>query len=158
MASVSAALKAARPVMIDPERPAVRLMGTRFVLDSWVLDQLLAPNVGTDADPRLLPSRSRIHWIPSRDARAIGQQLRTLAPPLPAADGRAADDLDGPRPLDVKPGPQRLAAAPRLASASRRRSKLAMMSLRRASSLASWASRCRVRSASCCDWRRLRWL
>ncbi len=54
--SVAAALASARQVRIDPERPAVRLMGTRFVVDSFVLDQLLAPNVGTEEQPRLLPS------------------------------------------------------------------------------------------------------
>ena len=31
-------------------------MGTRFVLDAYVLDQLIYPNVGTAADPRGLPS------------------------------------------------------------------------------------------------------
>jgi hypothetical protein len=56
IASVAAALTAARQVRIDTERPAVRLMGTRFVVDSYVLDQLLAPNVGTLDEPRLLPS------------------------------------------------------------------------------------------------------
>ncbi len=54
--SIAAALTAARPVRIDSERPSVRLMGTRFVIDSYVLDQLLSPNVGTQDDPRLLPS------------------------------------------------------------------------------------------------------
>jgi hypothetical protein len=54
--SIAAALSAARPVRIDSERPAVRLMGTRFVVDSFVLDQLLSPNVGTQLEPRLLPS------------------------------------------------------------------------------------------------------
>ncbi|MET0772062.1 MAG: DUF3160 domain-containing protein [Candidatus Limnocylindrales bacterium] len=56
IASVADVLTAARPIRIDSERPAVRLMGTRFVVDSFVLDQLLAPNVGTPAEPRLLPS------------------------------------------------------------------------------------------------------
>ena len=46
----------ARPVLINPERPAIRFMGTRFVLDSYILDQLIAPNVGTEAKPRLMPS------------------------------------------------------------------------------------------------------
>ncbi len=41
---------------IDPERPSVRLMGTRFVIDSWILDQLVGPNVGTQTDPRVLGS------------------------------------------------------------------------------------------------------
>jgi hypothetical protein len=55
--SVGAALASARPVRIDTERPAVRLMGTRFVIDSYVMDQVLAPNVGgIQTEPRLLPS------------------------------------------------------------------------------------------------------
>jgi hypothetical protein len=54
--AVAAALTAARPVRIDSERPSVRLMGTRFVVDSYVLDQLLSPNVGTQEQQRLLPS------------------------------------------------------------------------------------------------------
>lgn len=49
-------LVAARPVRINPDRASIRLMGTRFVLDSFVLDQLLFPNVGTEEKPRLLPS------------------------------------------------------------------------------------------------------
>jgi hypothetical protein len=54
--AVSDALKAARPVLIDPERPSVRLMGTRFVIDSWIFDQLMRPNVGTPEKPRILAS------------------------------------------------------------------------------------------------------
>jgi len=50
------ALLAARPVKINPERASIRLMGTRFVLDSYLLDQLVYPNVGTAAKPRLTPS------------------------------------------------------------------------------------------------------
>jgi hypothetical protein len=53
---IAADMAAVRPVLIDSERPAVRLMGTRFVIDSFVYDQLLAPNVGTREDPRLIPS------------------------------------------------------------------------------------------------------
>jgi hypothetical protein len=54
--AVSDALKAARPVLIDPERPSVRLMGTRFVIDSWIFDQLMRPNVGEPGAWRLLAS------------------------------------------------------------------------------------------------------
>ena len=54
--AVADALTAERAVRIDPERPSVRLMGTRFVLDSWILDQLVGPNVGTFSDPRVLAS------------------------------------------------------------------------------------------------------
>jgi hypothetical protein len=54
--AVVRALVEARPVKINPERAAVRLMGTRFVLDSYLLDQLVYPNVGTPDKPRLTPS------------------------------------------------------------------------------------------------------
>ena len=54
--AIAGALTAERPVRIDPERPSVRIMGTRFVLDSWILDQLVSPNVGTQVDPRVLGS------------------------------------------------------------------------------------------------------
>jgi hypothetical protein len=58
-AAVSAVVRALvkrRAVQINPERASIRLMGTRFVLDSYILDQLIAPNVGTPAKPRLTPS------------------------------------------------------------------------------------------------------
>ncbi len=54
--NVVEALAAARPVLISPDRAAIRFMGTRFVIDSYVLDQLLYPNVGTSDKPRLIPS------------------------------------------------------------------------------------------------------
>ncbi|MGA9760923.1 MAG: DUF3160 domain-containing protein [Gaiellaceae bacterium] len=50
------ALVKARPVQINPERASIRLMGTRFVLDSYLLDQLVYPNVGTQEKPRYTPS------------------------------------------------------------------------------------------------------
>lgn len=56
MADVVRNLLDSRAVMIDPETPSMRLMGVRFVLDSWILDQLLYPNVGTAGDPRLVAS------------------------------------------------------------------------------------------------------
>jgi hypothetical protein len=54
--AVADELRAMRPVLIDEERPSVRLMGTRFVLDSWILDQLIAPWVSEPPDLRVLPS------------------------------------------------------------------------------------------------------
>jgi hypothetical protein len=54
--AVVRALVKARPVKINPERASIRLMGTRFVLDSYLLDQLVYPNVGTAAKPRQTPS------------------------------------------------------------------------------------------------------
>ncbi len=56
LSEVADVLQSTRPVRIDPERPSVRLMGTRFVIDSWILDQMVSPNVGTQADPRVLGS------------------------------------------------------------------------------------------------------
>jgi len=50
------ALVKTRPVKINPERASIRLMGTRFVLDSYLLDQLVYPNVGTPDKPRYTPS------------------------------------------------------------------------------------------------------
>jgi hypothetical protein len=54
--AVADALTTTRPVRIDPERPSVRLMGTRFVIDSWVLDQMVRPFVGTPEEPRVMGS------------------------------------------------------------------------------------------------------
>ncbi|MGZ8637397.1 MAG: DUF3160 domain-containing protein [Actinomycetota bacterium] len=56
VADVAAALVATRPVLISPDRATVRIMGTRFVIDSFVLDQLISPNVGSPDAPRNLPS------------------------------------------------------------------------------------------------------
>jgi len=53
---IGQALLDSRPVRIDPEKASVRLMGVRFVADSFVLDQLIWPNVGTETDKRLIPS------------------------------------------------------------------------------------------------------
>jgi hypothetical protein len=52
VAKTVAAVVAARPVLVNPERAAIRFLGTRFVVDSYLLDQLIYPNV----DKRLMPS------------------------------------------------------------------------------------------------------
>lgn len=51
-------LKQTRPVRINAETASSRLLGTRFVLDSYILDQLVSPNVKDNpaGDRRLLPS------------------------------------------------------------------------------------------------------
>lgn len=49
-------LLAARPVGIDPENASVRVMGARLVLDSYILDQLAWPNVGTEQNRRVYVS------------------------------------------------------------------------------------------------------
>jgi hypothetical protein len=43
--AIGAKLLATRPVQIDPQSASLRTMGVRFVLDSWVYDQLSHPNV-----------------------------------------------------------------------------------------------------------------
>jgi hypothetical protein len=49
-------LLADRPVGIDPENASVRVVGARLVLDSFILDQLAWPNVGTEMDRRVYVS------------------------------------------------------------------------------------------------------
>ncbi len=49
-------LASTRDVAIDPENTSVRVMGARLVLDSYVIDQLVWPNVGTDDDRRVFSS------------------------------------------------------------------------------------------------------
>jgi hypothetical protein len=39
--AVSSALTGYRPVEINPEAASIRIMGTRWVIDSWILDQLV---------------------------------------------------------------------------------------------------------------------
>jgi hypothetical protein len=49
-------LVALRPVLINPDRASIRIMGTRFVFDSYLLDRLIYPYVGTPDRPRSLPA------------------------------------------------------------------------------------------------------
>jgi hypothetical protein len=53
-------LLAMRPVRIDPGLAALRTMGTRFVLDSWIYDQLTDPGVATRIRPTPLDLASVI--------------------------------------------------------------------------------------------------
>jgi hypothetical protein len=53
---VVAGLLATREVAINPEAAAIRVMGARFVVDSWILDQMVWPNVGTVDDRRVVAS------------------------------------------------------------------------------------------------------
>jgi len=56
VAAVADRLAATRAVAIDPENTSVRVMGARLVLDSFVIDQLVWPNVGTEDDRRVFSS------------------------------------------------------------------------------------------------------
>ncbi len=51
--ALAAAVLAGHPTKIDPERAGIRLMGARFTLDAYVLDQLAWPNVGTEQERRV---------------------------------------------------------------------------------------------------------
>lgn len=53
---IGAELASTRSVSIDPENASVRVMGSRMVLDSYILDQLTWPNVGTNDNRRVTPS------------------------------------------------------------------------------------------------------
>ncbi len=67
---IADAVLAVHPVEIDPERAAVRLMGARFTLDSFILDQLAYPNVGGDA-----PEERRVLVSALDVAAAFGSPL-----------------------------------------------------------------------------------
>ena len=45
VAAVGRGLLAMRPVAINPEAASVRIMGARLVIDSYIFDQLVMPNV-----------------------------------------------------------------------------------------------------------------
>lgn len=69
-AAIADAVLADHPVAIDPERAGVRLMGARFTLDSFVLDQLAWPNVGREP-----PEERRVFVSPLDLAAAFGSDL-----------------------------------------------------------------------------------
>ena len=94
--AVAAALRASREVQIDSERPSVRLMGTRFVIDSWVLDQLdLAERRDRRRPPQVaVASRSRGRLRLGGGVLDPGRRRGDRLRELPRADGR---DADGPR-------------------------------------------------------------
>ncbi len=68
MRSIAREMISTRPVRIDPEAAAMRIMGARFVIDAYVLDQLVRPYVGTEENPRWLAS-------PLDLAAAMGSEL-----------------------------------------------------------------------------------
>ncbi|MDH3539613.1 MAG: DUF3160 domain-containing protein [Acidimicrobiia bacterium] len=50
---IAAGLLALRDVGINPEAAGMRIMGARFVVDSYILDQLAWPNVGVEGNQRV---------------------------------------------------------------------------------------------------------
>jgi hypothetical protein len=67
---VGEALLASRSVGIDPEAASVRIMGARFVIDSYILDQLVWPNVGEEP-----PEKRRVYMSPLDIAAAMGSDF-----------------------------------------------------------------------------------
>ena len=88
--AIAGAVLTAHPVAIDPERASVRLMGARFTLDSFVLDQLAWPNVGRE------PPEERRVFVSALDlAATFGSELardRQLA--TESGYDRYTDQLD----------------------------------------------------------------
>jgi len=64
------ALLASRSVGINPEAASVRIMGARFVIDSYILDQLAWPSVGEEP-----PEKRRVYVSPLDLAAAMGSDL-----------------------------------------------------------------------------------
>ncbi len=88
--SIADAVLADHPVAIDPERAAVRVMGARFTLDAFILDQVAWPNVGRE----LLDER-RVHVSALDVAAAFGSPLaRDLQLATEASYDRYEEQLD----------------------------------------------------------------
>jgi len=67
---VGDALLTSRSVGINPEAASVRIMGARFVIDSYILDQLAWPNVGQEP-----PEKRRVYVSPLDVASAMGSDF-----------------------------------------------------------------------------------
>lgn len=71
VADLVAELSSVRQVAIDPERASMRVMGARFVLDSFILDQLVFPNVANYDDD---VATGRFEGSPLDVAAAFGSE------------------------------------------------------------------------------------
>ncbi|MBU1226447.1 MAG: DUF3160 domain-containing protein [Actinobacteria bacterium] len=97
LVAVADELRATRPVLIDAERASVRVMGARFVLDSFLLDQLVDPQVGGRLEASVLDV-----------AAAFGSDWALAlqkAAGVPAAYPEYADRLAGLRDLVARRPP-----------------------------------------------------
>jgi hypothetical protein len=98
-------LAAQRPVGIDPENAAARLMGVRFVLDSFIYDQLRGPNVGDPPFGRVYATTLDLAAVfgsdlAYRELEAAGETEYTnydtqFAAMQDLVDGRSADAWAG---------------------------------------------------------------
>ena len=102
---LAAALIALRPVGIDPENAAARIMGVRFVIDSYIYDQLRFPNVGDPPYGRVQATTLDLAAVfgsdlAYRELEAAGDTAETnyetqFALMQNLVDGRGADDWAG---------------------------------------------------------------
>ena len=98
-------LTAERSVGIDPENAAIRLMGVRFVLDSFIYDQLRFPNVGDPPSGRVYATTLDLAAVfgselAYRELEATGETAYTnyqtqFAAMQDLVDARSADDWAG---------------------------------------------------------------
>ncbi len=102
--AIASAVLGDHPVAIDPERASMRVMGARFTLDSFILDQLAWPNVGNDP-----PEERRVYVSALDVAAAFGSSLardRQLASQSTFLD--YADQLEAMSEVVASPRARRL--------------------------------------------------
>ena len=97
VADVGDRLRTVRPVEIDPEVPSARVMGPRFVLDAWILDQLTHPSVPDRTSPSSLDVASVFGddlaaEVQAPEASAFPGYGETVAELAADVDGRTIDD------------------------------------------------------------------
>jgi hypothetical protein len=98
-------LAALRPVGIDPENASARIMGVRFVLDSYIYDQLRFPNVGDPPFGRVQATTLDLaavfgSGLAYRELEAAGDTAQTnygtkFTAMQDLVEGRTADDWAG---------------------------------------------------------------
>lgn len=83
MLAVGAELRTLRPVRIDPGNASMRTMGARFVLDSWIYDQLTDPAVPDRIRPTpldLVSVMGSIYAADIQDAAGVPETFPGYAP------------------------------------------------------------------------------
>jgi len=70
LTSIAAGLTTLRPVEINPEAASLRIMGSRFVIDSYIFDQLVMPRVPerSEASPMDLAAAFGSEWAATQQA------------------------------------------------------------------------------------------
>ena len=94
VASVAEALRAARPVLIDADYASVRTMGARFVLDSFLLDQLVHPQVWERLEGSVLDVAAAMgsDWaLAYQEAAGVPEQYPDYAARMTALRALVAD-------------------------------------------------------------------